>query len=171
MIEINFKRSAFNTSISLFVGAILICSYLIYKEYNIPERIALSLFLIATVFVLIFRLKQLHKLYSSGNNVALKIDEFGIENNTQAKSYFISWSEISAFEIGHFRTRQIYIKPINPNHFPRKKYFGFYFTSKPELLWIDSDMIDIKRDELINILNRELHNYNNNNNSVNTNQS
>lgn len=112
-------------------------------------------------------------MYSSVNNVALKIDEFGIENNTLAKSYFISWSEISAFEIGHFRIRQIYIKPISIDNYPRKKYFGFYFTSKPELLWIDSDMIDIKRDELINILNRKLHNYNkkSNNNSVNTNQS
>lgn len=57
--------------------------------------------------------------------------------------------------------------------YPRKKYFGLYFTSKPEFLWIDSDMIDIKRDELINILNRELHNYNkkSNNNSVKTYQS
>lgn len=98
-------------------------------------------------------------MYSSTNNTALKIDETGIENNTQSKSHFISWNEISAFEIGHFRTREIYIKPISFDNYPRKKYFGLYFTSKPELLWIDSEMIDIKRDELINILNRKLHNY------------
>lgn len=98
-------------------------------------------------------------MYSSGDNFALKIDEFGIENSTQAKGYFISWGEISAFEIGHFRIRQIYIKPISIDNYPRKKYFGLYFTSKPELLWIDSDMLDIKRDELIDILNKKLHNY------------
>lgn len=161
--EIKFKRSAFTTSIILCVVAILFCSYLIYKEYNISERIVLSLPLIATVFVLIFRLKQLYKIYSSGNNFALKIDEFGIENNTQDKSYFISWSEISAFEIGHFRIRQIYIKPLSIDNYPRKKYFGLYFTSKPELLWIDSDMIDIKQDELIHILNNKLHIYKNQN--------
>lgn len=163
MFKINFKRSALNTSIILCVGVIFICSYVIYKEYSIPERIALSLFLIAIVYVLALRLKQLYKIYSSGNNVALKIDEFGIENNTQAKSYFISWNKISAFEIGHFRTREIYIKPISIDHYPRKKYFGLYFTSKPEILWIDSDMLDIKRDQLINILNSKLHNYKNQN--------
>ncbi|MNK30387.1 hypothetical protein D3C87_488040 [compost metagenome] len=99
-------------------------------------------------------------MYSSGDNVALKIDELGIVNNTQSKSYFISWDDISAFEIGHYRTRQIYIKPISIDNYPRKKYFGLYFTSKSELLWIDSDMLDIKRDELIDILNKKLHNHN-----------
>ena len=156
MIEIKFKRSAFTTSIILCVVSILFCSYLIYTEYNIPAKIALSLFLGVIIFVLIFRSKQLYKIYSSGNKTALKIDKPGIVNNTQAKSYFISWSEISAFEIGHFRTREIYIKPISIDNYPRKKYFGLYFTSKPELLWIDSDMLDIKRDELISILNEKL---------------
>lgn len=102
-------------------------------------------------------------MYSSGNNVALKIDELGIVNNTQSKSYFISWNEISAFEIGHYRTRQIYMKPISVDNYPRKKYFGLYFTSKPEILWIDSDMLDIKREELLKILNKKLMQYKNGN--------
>lgn len=163
MIIINFKRSAFVSNIILCVGAILFCSYLIYAEYNIPEKIVLSLFLVVTVFVLIFRLKQSYKMYSSGNNVALKIDELGIVNHTQSKSYFISWNEISAFEIGHYRTRQIYMKPISVDNYPRKKYFGLYFTSKPEILWIDSDILDIKREELLNILNKKLMQYKNGN--------
>lgn len=163
MIEIKFRRSAFTTSIIICVVAILFCSYLIYIGYNIPEKTALSLFIVATIFVLIFRLKQTYKIYSSGNKTALKIDELGIVNNTQSKSYFISWNEISAFEVGHFRTREIYIKPISIENYPRKKYFGLHFTSKPELLWIDSEMIDIKRDELINILNSKLYNYKNQN--------
>lgn len=160
MIEIKFKTGRIMISFILcFIAAILVLLYLIFDRASISEKLIISPFLITVIYVLIFRFKQLLNSYSRENKVALQISDWGIINKTQHRNRSIRWNEISEFKVGYYRTHQIYMKPKHPENYPRKKYFGLYFSSKPDILWIDSDILDIKREKLLNILNQKLNEY------------
>lgn len=158
MIEIKFKKSELITSIVLCVAAIIfITVYVVYDTKAHLQKILVIPFLIGVLLLLRTRLINLFKCNDTLNNAALIVDQFGITNHTLSKSVSIAWSEISAFKVGFFRTRQIYIQPKHPEKYPRKKYFGLYFTSKPSMLWIDSVILDMKREEVLRILNSYLY--------------
>lgn len=160
MIEIKFKTGGILISVILcFIAVILVLIYLIFDRASILQKLIICPFLITVIYVLIFRFKQLLKSYSKENTVALQINDWGIINNTQHRNRSIRWNEISEFNVGYYRTQQIYIKPKHPENYPRKKYFGLYFSSKPDILWIDSDILDIKREKLLNMLNQKLNEY------------
>lgn len=157
MLEIKFKKGEILLSIVLRLSAIAFIIYFMYNEGYILMRFLGIPFLLGIIWVLRLRINQVLKNYNSNNYSALKIDEKGIFNNTLINNFFIEWKEIAEFKTGYFSHRQIFIEPKNPTKYPIKKYFGIAFSSKADMLWIDSDVIDMNRQELLQILNNKLY--------------
>ncbi|MEO5909440.1 MAG: STM3941 family protein [Pelobium sp.] len=169
MIRIEFKKSEIIISIILCFLGIAFLMYLFFFTSYTPKAIAF--FLMLVIFHVIFlRLIQLNLCLK--HIPALRIDDEGIINHTNLESKLVRWNEIVDFKTGYYRTNSIYINPKNPalyqvktviNYISFVRYVGSFFRDKPDLLWIDIDVLAIKKPELLNLLNRALKNNTNQN--------
>lgn len=80
------------------------------------------------------------------------------------KTIFIPWNEIKQFKTGFYRTNCIYIEPKNLEKYKAIKikdyvdvirYLNSFTTVNADLLWIEIDMMDIKKEKLMYLLNKE----------------
>ncbi len=153
MTEIQFSKKELIISIILCLIVFGFILYLFLNSYDFTERFIYGLILILILgFVLKSRIHQ-YKKYSKGIS-AIVLNEKGIQNNTQSTTIFINWGDIMTFQTGFYRTREIYIVTKNPEKYERKSFLKL--NQKPSLLWIDIDVMDIKRSDLLIILNKHL---------------
>lgn len=157
--KIHFSQRELIYSIVICFIGILFFTYLIFSETSLSSIPIFIFLIIVVIYVLTLRIKQL-KRHKKGD-FALIVDQKGIWNNTPSKPIFISWEEITEFQTGFSRTREIYISPKNPSDYKTKQLFGINFNTKNQSLWIDSDMLLIKKKELLFLLNQEMRNFKN----------
>lgn len=124
--------------------------------------------MIRIIFILIILAERILQLKKSiTGEVALKLSKEGLINFTIAKTVSIPWNEITGFQTGLYRTDSILIKVDNPGQYKTTTlkncasliaYLNDVFSSKPYLLWIDIDMLNIRKADLLAILQkRKLH--------------
>lgn len=146
------------------ISIILCLSGLVFSVFVLLKS-DLSIQLIATlwmVIIIIILLERIAQLRNSRKGIsALKIDEHGITNHTVLKATFIPWHEINDFQAGFYRTRSIFIDVKNRAKYSSTKIRGYQSligylhnltTTKPDLLWIDTDILDLKREALLSLL-------------------
>lgn len=169
MIRIEFKKSEIIISIILCFLGIAFLMYSLFFSSNMPKAIAIFLILVI-LHIIYCRLIQLNLCLK--HIPALQLDDEGITNHTNLVTKLVRWNEIVDFKTGYYRTNSIYINPKNPELHKVKtvndyisfiRYVESFFMAKPDLLWIDSDVLTIKKLELLNLLNRALKNNTNQN--------
>lgn len=156
MISIKFNIKTMFINLLICLIGIVFFSWRFYIEYALTFKILIFLIIIVLISIIYYRIKLFYNIRSKNQYIGLIINENGIINNTNLFNHFIKWDSINDFKTGYFRTREIYIEPINVSEFPRKKYLGLYFNSKPNYLWINGDILDINKNDLMNILLLEL---------------
>lgn len=164
MAEIKFKKKKLITSIVLCLAFMIFLVYATIYASNSYKPISILLLLIAIHILYFHNIKAL-KLYYKGY-FGIKVNEFGITNNTQDTNIFIPFEEIVEFRNGYYRSQnQIYIVTVHPqkyNQVERSTYLhyfnkvGMFFRSKPDLLWIDVNLLDITETELLSLLRSKL---------------
>lgn len=160
MINIKFKKN--NILFSLYLSILgLVASVYILFHLNVIVQL-ISVFWIAVIAHVIYtKYQQLTKAKKGIS--ALEINDHGITNNTSPQSVYLRWGDITSFQTGFYRNNNILINPKEPEKYrnEEKNHFfqiiGRIFSSKPEVLWIDTDVLNIKKDELLNLLNRKLY--------------
>lgn len=162
MIKIQFKKSKIIISVILCFFGIALLTYLFLFSHLIPKAIAV--FLIIVIIQILFGRFRLLNLCLK-QIPALIIGKEGITNQTNSETKFIAWDEIIDFRTGYYRTNSIYINPKNleihknikvTNYISLVRYVSSFFTDKPASLWIDIEVVAIKKKELLNLLNKEL---------------
>ncbi|MFF5379923.1 STM3941 family protein [Pedobacter suwonensis] len=156
--EISFKKSNIIISILLCVLGLGASIFLLFHAY-LPAKIICLAGIILLLVILSERILQLKK--SIKGEVALKLSKEGLINFMLVKTVSIPWNEIEDFHTGFYRTDSILVIVSNPAQYKTTAikdyvsliaYLNDIFSSKPYLLWIDIDMLDIKQAELLEIL-------------------
>lgn len=164
MVDIQFKKSNIMTGIFLCIAFIVLLLFIFYTSSNSYAPILIFLICI-TLHILYFHKIKFWIDHKNGRP-GLSIEEQGILNNTADTSIFIPWEEIQSFESGFFRTQnQIFIKVRNEKKYDQVKRttyltalnkIGRLFRSKPDLLWIDVDVLAISEQQLLTLLRSRL---------------
>lgn len=124
-----------------------------------PVKIICLIWIILVLILLSERILQLNKALKG--KVALKLTEEGLSNYTTLKTINIPWNKIKGFQTGFYRTNSISINVSNLAPYRTIKIIDYasliaflndIWSSKPYLLWIDIDMLAIKKAELLAIL-------------------
>lgn len=158
IVEISFKKSNIIISILLCVLGLGASIFLLFHAY-LPDKIICLAGIILLLVILSERILQLKK--SIKGELALNLTKEGLINFTLVKTVSIPWNEIEDFHTGFYRTNSILVNVSNPAQYKTtaiKDYFSLIaclndmFSSKPYLLWIDIDMLNIKKAELMAIL-------------------
>ncbi|RZK21022.1 MAG: hypothetical protein EOO86_02440 [Pedobacter sp.] len=167
MIEIKFSKNKLVTGVLINLAFIIGLFFITIYAENSYKPISLFLIFISAHIMIFHQIKSYR--HCKKNLSGVNIDENGILNNTQNTPVFIEWKEIKRFSNGYFRAQnQIFIETINQdqyNHIKRNFYLtcfnkiGLLFRSKPDLLWIDVNLLNIKEDELLSLLRSELADY------------
>lgn len=160
MIEIKFKKNNILFSLYLSILGLAVSVYVLFHLSLIVQLI--SVFWIAVIAHVIYtKSQQLTK--AKKGMPALEINDHGITNNTSPQPIYLRWGEITSFQTGFYRNNNILINPKDPEKYRNKEMNQFFqiigsiFSSKPEVLWIDTDVLNIKKDELLRLLNRKLY--------------
>lgn len=159
-VKINFHRGKIITRLALGLVFILFISFCLIYESNSVKPIFVFLILVS-LHIFIFH-GIVHLLQHNKGEFGLVLNEKGITNNTGDTSIFVPWDEIESFQHGFYRAnQQIFIKVNDLNkyhHIKRTGYLtlinriGKFFRSKPDLLWIDVNLLDIKEKHLLALL-------------------
>jgi len=156
--EISFKKSNIIISILLCVLGLGASIFLLFHTY-LPAKIICLAGIILLLVILSERILQLKK--SIKGEVALKLSKEGLINFTLVQTVSIPWNEIEDFHTGFYRTNSILVNVSKPAQYKTTaikdyvsliSYLNDMFSSKPYLLWIDADVLDIKKAELMSIL-------------------
>lgn len=155
MLEVKFKKSEIIFSIILCLLGLTFSIFFLFRSY-LPVKIICIIWAPVILIILSERISQLKR--SRSQNFALKFDEKGITNATVLNGIFIPWDEIKAFQTGFYRTRSIFIDVDNPARYKTTKvkdymsligYLNDLTGIKPYLLWIDIEILNITKDELM----------------------
>lgn len=159
-ITISFSRSKIITAIVIGLIFIAFSSYCLLDGDNTTKPIFIFLILVF-IHILIFHSLNHFQQLKKGEH-GLEFNEEGIWNNTADTPVFIPWNEVEAFQTGFYRAnRQIFIKVSNPNKYHEMKRstyldlinrIGRFFRSKPDLLWIDVNLLDTNEKQLLSLL-------------------
>mgnify|MGYP003574908814 CR=1 FL=1 len=157
---INFNRGKIITAIVIGLILIVFSSYCLLDGDNTTKAIFIFLILVSTHILIFHALVHLRQL--KRGKPGLEFDNNGIWNNTADTPVFIPWSEVEAFQTGFYRAnKQIFIKVSNPDKYhllKRSAYLAFmnrigrFFRSKPDLLWIDVNLLDTSEKQLLSLL-------------------
>jgi len=156
--EISFKKSNIIISILLCVLGLVASIFLLFHTY-LPAKIICLAGIILLLVILSERILQLKKAIKG--EVALKLSKEGLINFTLVQNVSIPWNEIEDFHTDFYRTNSILVNVSNHAQYKTTaikdyvsliSYLNDMFSSKPYLLWIDVDVLDIKKAELMAIL-------------------
>ncbi|MEH3114982.1 STM3941 family protein [Pedobacter terrae] len=162
-VEIRFKKGNIIFIIVLTLLGLVLSVFFLFRSY-LAVKIICVIWIILMLIFLTERIVQLNKALK--RNVALKLSEEGLINFTPIKTVYIPWNKIEGFQTGLYRTSSILVNVSNPAQYKPKikdyvssiAYLNDMFSSKRYLLWIDVDVLDIKKAELLAILQkRKLH--------------
>ena len=165
MTIVKYKKTELIISIILCGTGILIALGALFYA-SLSYKIVAMIWFVIIFHLLIFSLKQFSQF--KNGIPAIIIDENGITNNTSVKTIFIPWSDIKQFKTGFYRTNSIYIEPKNLDKYKPVKikdyldvirYINSFTTVNADLLWIEIDMMDIKKEKLMYLLNDKLYLY------------
>lgn len=88
------------------------------------------------------------------------MNDKGILNSTLSNPLFLSWKEIEGFEYGFYRSNHIFIKPKDLEKYKDKnkllRLIKSVLSPKPDILTIDTDVLETGKKELLVILNQKL---------------
>ncbi|SOD15258.1 STM3941 family protein [Pedobacter xixiisoli] len=161
---IGFQHGKIVTRIILGFAFLAFVSFCLFQSDNSIKPIFLFLILVSLHIIVIHGLR--HLIQHNNAKLGLAFDKKGITNNTADTSVFIPWTEIEDFQTGFYRAnQQIFVKVSNPDKYHqlrRSAYLTFinrigkFFRSKPDLLWIDVNLLDINEKHLLNLLHSKL---------------
>ena len=163
-ISISFHRGKIVTRLVLCLAFIAFILFCLIQSNNSVKPIFLFLIFVSLHILIFHGIAHLmqYRLKQSG----LELKKNGIVNNTGDTSVFIPWSEIDRFEHGFYRAnQQIFIKVNEPNKYNEIQrgtyltfvhYLGKFFRTKPDLLWIDVNLLDINEKQLLALLHSKL---------------
>jgi len=162
--SIRFHRGKVVTRLVLGLVFLAFVSFCFFQSDNSTKPIFLFLILVS-LHILIFHGLNHFNQHNKGK-YGLELNDKGITNNTGNTSVVIPWTEIEDFQTGFYRAnQQIFIKVSNPNKYhqiKRNTYLtlinqsGKFFRSKPDLLWIDVNLLDINEKQLLIVLHSKL---------------
>lgn len=163
-ISISFHRGKIVTRLVLCLAFIAFILFCLIQSNNSVKPIFLFLIFVS-LHILIFH-GIAHLMQYRLKQPGLELKKNGIVNNTGDTSVFIPWSEIDRFEHGFYRAnQQIFIKVNEPNKYNEIQrgtyltfvhYLGKFFRTKPDLLWIDVNLLDINEKQLLVLLHSKL---------------
>jgi len=126
-----------------------------------PQKFVFVFLTYISLHYLIFN-KMRHLSQHKKGKAGLTITDEGLFNNTGDTEVFIPWKEIINFQYGYRRTnRQIFINVTDPEKYEklaRNAYLtwfhrvGKFFRTKPHILWIDAEDLNIPQERLIALL-------------------
>lgn len=160
IVEIRFKKGDIIFSIALCLLGLILAIFFIFHSY-LPEKIICLVWIILMLIILSERILQLNKAIKG--KAALTLSEEGLINYTSVKSVSIAWNKIESFKTGLYRTNSILINVNNPGRYRTTTIKGYFsliaylndvLSSKPYLLRIDIDMLNIKKAELLGVLQK-----------------
>lgn len=160
VIEISFKKSNIIFSIVLCLLGLALSIFFLFQSY-LPVKIICLIWIILMLIILSERIIQFNKAIKG--KAALKLDDDGLNNYTLIKPVSISWNEIEGFRTGLYRTNSILINVISPVQYKTRTikdfvsliaYLNNVFSSNPYLLWIDIDVLNITKADLLAILQK-----------------
>ncbi|RZJ48552.1 MAG: hypothetical protein EOO44_20895 [Flavobacterium sp.] len=155
IVNIKFKESHIIISITLCILGLAFAIWIIIHSY-LPVKIIAFAWIMIIAFILLERMLQFLK--SRKGIPAIKLNEKGIMNNSVLKATFIPWNEIKEFQTSLYRTQTIFINVNDTTKYKTIKgkrlgsmigYVNDLISLKPYLLWIDIEILDIKKDELM----------------------
>lgn len=159
-VTIDFSRNKIITAIVIGLILIAFSSYCLLDSDNTTKPIFIFLILVFIHILIFHSLNHLQQLKKG--EYGLEFDTKGIWNNTADTPVFIPWNEVEAFQTGFYRAhRQIFIKVSNLDKYhllKRSAYLtlinriGRFFRSKPDLLWIDVNLLDTNEKQLLSLL-------------------
>lgn len=159
-ININFHRGKIITRLVLGLLFITFISFCLVQSFNSVKPIFLFLILVSFHILIFHGLAHLNQFRNG--KTGLELNNKGIFNNTADTSLFIPWTEVEEFQTGFYRANQqivIKVRDVNKyHHIKRTAYLtlinriGLFFRSKPDLLWIDVNLLDINEKQLLNLL-------------------
>lgn len=159
---IKFKTREIMISIILCLSGLAFSVFVLLTTY-LSVRLIFILWIVVIGLILLERVAQLR--ISRKGIAALKLDEYGVTNHTVLKEIFIPWDEINDFQAGFYRTRSIFIDVKTPVKYRTTKiedyrsligYLHNLTTTKSDLLWIDTDLLNIKKEDLLSLLKMKL---------------
>ncbi|WP_313267757.1 STM3941 family protein [Sphingobacterium sp.] len=162
MIKISFNKGKIIISIILCFLPVAIAFYAWFYG-DLIFKLAATIWVLVAASVFYLRLQQL-KRYQKGE-AALTIDHDTLLNNSVLKPRQIPWKDIDNFATGLYRTDSIFIKLKDSSSLKEEKtnrlihllsFIDHNFSTKPAPLWIDMDVINIREQELISLLNQKL---------------
>ena len=163
-VSIRFHRGKIVTRLVLGLVFLAFFSFSFFQSDNSTKPIFLFLILVS-LHVLIFHSLNHFNQHNKGK-YGIELNDNGITNNTGNTSVVIPWTEIEDFRTGFYRAnQQIFIKVGNPDKYhqlKRSAYLTFinrigkFFRSKPDLLWIDVNLLDINEKQLLSLLHLKL---------------
>jgi len=157
---VNFHPTKIITQIVLCALFIIILGIAVFYS-EISKQIIFLFLLFACLYVLIFR-NLIQLLRHRNGKPGVNLTPLGLWNYTADTPTFVRWDEIRGFKHGFYRTNdQIFIEVSDPAKFERMNRsaylhvfyrIGRLFRSKPNLLWIDVNLLDIKTQDLLTLL-------------------
>lgn len=159
MIEVRFKKSNIRFSMLLCVLGLSFFLYLLISQ-DFMVKIISVLWLVLISYFLFIRYRQLN--IANKGIAGLEVNEEGIINRTPLHPIHLNWYDIESFQTGFYRTSNLFINPKDLEQYKDKRMVGFLqlirniFSPKPEPLWIDTDVLDIEKKELLKLLNGKL---------------
>lgn len=162
MIKIHFNRGKIIISIALCFFAIVVTLYA-WLHKDLMLKLASTVWALAAASVFHLRIQQMNR-YRKGI-AALKIGQDMLVNNSALVPQPIPWTDIDCFVTGLYRTSSIFIKLKESSLLRKQKtnrvinllsFIDRNLITKPAHLWIDMDVINIRIEELVPLLNQKL---------------
>ncbi len=162
MIEINFDKGKIIVSMVLcFLAAVIALYAWLYKD--LIFKLASTVWVLVAASVFYLRIQQLNRCRKG--IAALTINQDTLLNNSTLEPRQIQWADIDSFITGLYRTTSIFIKLKDSSLLKKEKtnrlirFLSFIdrnVSTKPGCLWIDIDVINIREQDLIPLLNQKL---------------
>ncbi|WP_293881156.1 MULTISPECIES: hypothetical protein [unclassified Sphingobacterium] len=162
MIKIHFNKGKIIISMVLCFFATVVALYA-WLHKDLIVKLASTVWALAAASVFYLRIQQMSR-YQKGI-AALTIDQDMLVNNSALKPQPIPWTDIDCFVTGLYRTSSIFIKLKDSSLLRKQKtnrlihllsFIDRNLSTKPARLWIDMDVINIREEELIPLLNQKL---------------
>ncbi len=162
MIKIDFNKGNIIISMALcFLAAVIGLYALLYKD--LIFKLASTVWVLVATRVFYLSIQQLNRCRKG--IAALTIDHDTLLNNSVLEPQPIPWTDIDCFVTGLYRTTSIFIKLKDSSLLRKEKtnrllhllsFIDHNLSTKPTRLWIDMDVINIREQELIPLLNQKL---------------
>lgn len=162
MIKIDFNKGKIIMSMTLcFLAAVIALYACLYKD--LIFKLASTVWVLVAARVFYLRAKQLNRCRKG--IAALTMDQDTLLNNSALEPQPIPWADIDCFVTGLYRTTSIFIKLKDSSLLRKEKtnrliqLLGFIdhnLSTKPAPFWIDMDVINIREQELMPLLNQKL---------------